>query len=81
MALIDSARTDSGARQRYRFDQSVKRELVTLIAAERQCCPFLEFGLSRVDDRLELVIRGPAEAAPILDAFVTAAPREQEKHG
>lgn len=72
-ALQDSARTNDGAWQRYRSEPSVERELDELVALEARCCPFLSFGLRRHAGGLELDVRGPADAAPILDAFATGS--------
>jgi len=68
-ALESAARTGDGAVQRYSREPSVEQELEELIALEGRCCPFLSFELRRRADALELAIRGPAGARPILDAF------------
>lgn len=72
-ALETSARTNGGAWQRYRLDPEVEAELVELVALEGQCCEFLAFELTHVDDALELEVRGPVDADPILDAFAQAS--------
>lgn len=71
-ALIEHGRTARGARQTYRAEAPVERELADLIELERECCPFLEFELSRGVDDLVLDVRGPDEAAGIIDLFASA---------
>ena len=68
-ALIGAERTPAGARHTYRAERSVERELRELIELEAECCPFLEFELSSSDGALLLDIRGPAEAAEIIELF------------
>ena len=69
-ALRASARTEDGAWQLYAAEPSVERELRELVALEGECCPFLAFSLERSARGLELRVRGPAEAAPVLEAFL-----------
>jgi hypothetical protein len=46
---------------------AITRQLRALVAAEARCCPFLQFGIDVERDALELTIRAPAEARPIID--------------
>lgn len=71
-ALIDVRRTSQGARQVYRRDGSVTRELSELIALEAECCAFLDFELVEGEDELVLEVRGPREAGGIIDLFAGA---------
>jgi hypothetical protein len=73
-ALLESERTADGSTQIYRADAVVERELSELIRLEAECCAFLDFSLTRGNDRLTLKVSGPPEAAEIVDLFA-AAPR------
>ena len=39
--------------------------------AERACCPFLDIAVECDGDAVELRITGPADARPIIDAFLS----------
>lgn len=67
--LLDRTRTDAGLRVRLRDTPGIERRTRALVAAESRCCPFLDFALEREDGALVLEIRGPAEAAPVLEQF------------
>ena len=64
VSLLDARATDRGAV--LRFAGATEAALRELIAAERECCPFLTFDLSERGDELSLVVSGPAEARPDL---------------
>jgi hypothetical protein len=68
--LISIERSASGsAVLSFAAGAETKAELERLVAAEAECCPFLE--LSVVDgESLELTIDGPTEAAPVIDQLV-----------
>ena len=63
-AQLDARVTERGAV--LRFAGAAEPALRDLIAAERECCPFLTFELSQRRDELSLVVSGPAEARPIV---------------
>ena len=63
-ALLDARVTDRGAM--LRFSGAAEPALRELIAAERECCPFLTFELSERGDGLSLAVSGPPEARPIV---------------
>ena len=45
-------------------------EVAALAAAEQDCCAFLDFTLRLADGNVQLVVRAPADAAPLLaDVF------------
>jgi hypothetical protein len=67
--LLAHGRTAHGARQRYRADPEVERELRELIELEGDCCAFLDFELERADDALVLDVRGPREADAVIELF------------
>jgi hypothetical protein len=71
-ALTEASRTTTGIELRFRADEEVEQRLLAFIEAERQCCPFLDFELTRGSD-LRLWIGGPEGAQPVLDAFLSAA--------
>lgn len=64
-----------GTAVRFIFSQArVDRSDVEMFAAfERQCCGFLKFELSPVGEELALLLTGPPEAKPMLDAFADGA--------
>jgi hypothetical protein len=74
-ALVESARVADGARQRYRGGAAIEEELRELVDLERECCPFLEVRFDRAGRELILKVSGPAEAAPIIEAFATGRAR------
>jgi len=76
-ALLGAERTDAGARQRYRREPAVERELTDLIALKGACCAFLDLQLESTPDELVLEVAGPAEAAPLVELWATASPRER----
>jgi MerR family copper efflux transcriptional regulator len=65
--LVARTQTPDGAVLRFRADADTERQLEALVAAEARCCPFLAFGVTANGDALELRVRGPAEARPIID--------------
>jgi hypothetical protein len=71
-ALIRAERRAPGIELAFRGDDEVEQAVLAFIEAERQCCPFLDFQLTRGEE-LHLRIGGPDEARPILDAFLSAA--------
>lgn len=50
---------------RFRGDSGTRQRLEAVLAAERQCCPFLELNLAHEGEHLVLSIAAPAEAAPV----------------
>ena len=63
-SMLDSAVTETGASLRFR--QDAEGPLQELIAAESECCPFLEFDLRPKDGALSLTVTGPEQARPII---------------
>jgi hypothetical protein len=77
VALIERQQLADGLRVRLRASEESERLLREYVRRERQCCPFLDLSLTRHDDELSLEVRGPAEAAPILNLLsllATSAP-------
>jgi hypothetical protein len=66
--MLDSEITPRGAS--LRFDRAAESDLRALIAAESECCAFMEFGLRPEGADLRLTVEGPDGARPIiLDLF------------
>jgi hypothetical protein len=63
-SLIDYVVTERGAS--LRFGEEAEDGLRALIAAEAECCAFLDFDLRRKDGALSLTVTGPADARPIV---------------
>ncbi len=62
-------RQGAGLVARYRSDD--EPAVRGFADAERACCPFLDITVDREDDEVVLRISGPAEAAPVIDAFLS----------
>jgi hypothetical protein len=56
-----------GVRLTFQAGEDTARRLHDLVAAESQCCAFLEMDLRASETRLELDITGPEDARPIID--------------
>ena len=61
--------TDDGVTVRFTDCDQLEADVRALAAAEAYCCPFLSLEVDRRADAIELVISGPAEARPIIDAM------------
>jgi hypothetical protein len=73
--LITRAATAHGVRVRLRDTPEIERRVRELVAAESECCAFLDFTLGRDDDAIVLEIAGPDEARPVIDGFFSPATR------
>ena len=71
--LLSRTATTYGQRLAFPSDAPTAGELDALIAAERECCPFLTMSLERFDDALILDIAGPPDAAPIVETMFEAS--------
>ena len=65
--LLSRTPTPDGISLRYRAGAETERQLRELAAAESDCCPFLELDVVDGGDAVELIVRGPADARPIID--------------
>jgi MerR family copper efflux transcriptional regulator len=63
-ALMSRERIEDGAR--LAFAAEAEDALRELIAAEAQCCPFLQMDLRRSGDALTLDVTGPEDAQPLI---------------
>jgi MerR family transcriptional regulator, copper efflux regulator len=67
--LLHARPIAGGRRLAFRAGPGVLEELDELVAAERECCPFLTLTVARFDERLILDVIGPPEAASIVDTM------------
>jgi|tagenome__1003787_1003787.scaffolds.fasta_scaffold17720185_2 hypothetical protein len=66
-ALIERTATDGGVRMTFAGGDGMRERLERYVAAERECCPFLDLDLAeREDGRIVLEVTGPDEARPII---------------
>jgi hypothetical protein len=56
---------------RFSADEETRNRLDRVVAAERECCPFLDLKV-REGETLELTIDGPDDAAPVIAGLVSA---------
>jgi hypothetical protein len=70
--LLDRSSTATGQRLAFGSSPVVAAELDALVAAERECCPFLDLAVVRSGDRLILTVDAPPEAAAIVAAMFAA---------
>jgi hypothetical protein len=68
-ALIDRTAVEGGQRLRFAGGQETEAAVREIVAAEAECCPFLEMELRGAGGELELDITGPPEAQPIVEAL------------
>jgi len=67
--LLDRTATDTGLRVRLRDTPEIEQRTRELVAAESQCCAFLDFELAREGGDLVLDIAGGPGARPVIDLF------------
>lgn len=66
-ALLERTAIHAGIRLRFRAEGDVAERLRQLIAAERECCPFLDMALTSHDGDLVLDITAEPDAQPVLE--------------
>lgn len=66
-ALLGRTAIADGLRLRFRGTPEVSERLQGLIAAERECCPFLDMVLTPSDGELVLDITAERDAQPVLE--------------
>ena len=59
-----------GSLVRFRPDGDTRSQLRRIVAAERECCPFLELSLTENKSDLTLSIEGPEDAKPMIAEIV-----------
>jgi MerR family copper efflux transcriptional regulator len=71
--LLSRTATSFGQRLAFPSDAAVAAELAALIAAERDCCPFLTLGVERFDHAVILDVSGPPEAGEVVETVFGAS--------
>jgi hypothetical protein len=72
--LVRTARSEHGASLYFRdSDGTVEAAVRELARAEKACCPFFEFSVTRDAGVVRLEISAPAEAQAFVDAIVAAS--------
>ena len=56
------------------LDPACEADLRDLLARERQCCSFFDFGLAEADGSLVLMVRVPADSEDALAFLLALAP-------
>ena len=69
-ALIDARCEPGRAELRFAGRDGVRRRVEAIVAAEAQCCPFLDMDVRDEPDAVVLRITAPAAADPVLGALV-----------
>lgn len=71
-ALLSAATDDRGAVLRFRAGADIRGRLAAVVAAEAQCCAFLDLELRDEADAVTLTVTAPAGAEPVLADLVAA---------
>lgn len=69
MSLLERTTIANGIRLRFQDDPEAGERLNYLVAAERECCPFLDMVLTRTEGELVLDITAPQDAQPVLESM------------
>jgi hypothetical protein len=72
--LLERTPTDTGLRVRLRDTPVIEQRIRELVAAESECCAFLDFELRRDRGDLVLDIAGPEDARPVIEMFFASRP-------
>ena len=67
--LLSRTPTDTGLRVSLRDTPEIEARTRELVAAESECCAFLDFDLGRQDGDLVLDITGAEEARAVIEMF------------
>jgi hypothetical protein len=70
--LLSAETTGTQATLRFRCESGTRERLAAVVAAEAECCPFLNMTLTDEPDAIELIIDAPTGAEPVLDDLVAA---------
>lgn len=70
--LISRSTEDGAHLLRFRRGEGVRRALESVVAAEAECCAFLDLAIREEPDALVLAIDAPAEGAPIAAELAAA---------
>lgn len=66
-SLIDHATDDDRHLLRFRSDAQTRRRLEEIVAAEAECCSFLDLALEERDGKLILSVAAPADGQLVAD--------------
>ena len=70
--LLERTPTESGVRVRLLDRPDIEQRTRELVAAESECCAFLDFDLRHENGDLVLDISGPEDARPVVELFFRA---------
>jgi len=71
-AIVSAAVDGAHAVLRFRVDGDIRQRLATVVAAEAECCAFLDLHLRDDSEATVLTIDGPPDAEPIVRELVAA---------
>jgi hypothetical protein len=71
-ALLGAEATSGHATLRFKAGGATGERLAAIVAAEAECCAFLDIDLREEAEVIELAITAPAGAEPVLDELVAA---------
>jgi len=71
-ALLDAHINATRAELRFAAGEGVRARVDAIVAAESQCCAFLEMAVTEEPDSLRLTITGPAGSEAVIDDLVDA---------
>ena len=70
--LLNATEDEGRAVLRFRPDPSVRERVESLVAAESECCAFLDFELEHRDDATVLTISAPSGGAEMVHELAAA---------
>ena len=71
-SLIGREETGEGCVLRFRNDESTRRRLEQIVAAEAECCSFLELEINERDQDLLLALAAPGDGRAVADELARA---------
>jgi hypothetical protein len=77
-ALVDARTEPTRARLRFAANAGVRARVEAIVAAESQCCAFLQMRVHDEPDTVVLTIDAPENAEPVLAELVDAFRTEQQ---
>lgn len=79
--LIDREDENGGHVLRFRSDPETRRGLREIVAAEAECCPFLDLELSEGGEEIVLTISAPPDGRLVADELAHAFARHRVDDG
>jgi hypothetical protein len=70
--LVDAVLEPGRAVLRFRPDAAIRERVEAIVAAESECCAFLDFGLEHGEDASVLTISAPNGGAEMVHELVSA---------